>query len=148
MYFEVRARSSMDRASDSGSECWGFESLRAYHENRLNCSISELLERFCFMSLKCPSRLPPGSSSRSRLSGLARLKKHGVHHPSQLVHIAAQHMTVDVQRGGDIAVSQPCLDVFGITPALAQGIHHRMAQIMESNDRQPDFLQPPPKMRS
>ena len=25
------ARSSMDRASDSGSECWGFESLRAYH---------------------------------------------------------------------------------------------------------------------
>ena len=24
------ARSSMDRASDSGSECWGFESLRAY----------------------------------------------------------------------------------------------------------------------
>ena len=21
----------MDRASDSGSECWGFESLRAYH---------------------------------------------------------------------------------------------------------------------
>ena len=25
------ARSSMDRASDSGSECWGFESLRACH---------------------------------------------------------------------------------------------------------------------
>ena len=22
----------MDRASDSGSECWGFESLRAYHK--------------------------------------------------------------------------------------------------------------------
>ena len=25
-------RSSMDRASDSGSECWGFESLRAYQK--------------------------------------------------------------------------------------------------------------------
>ena len=29
--YERSARSSMDRASDSGSECWGFESLRAYH---------------------------------------------------------------------------------------------------------------------
>ena len=28
------ARSSMDRASDSGSECWGFESLRAYQKER------------------------------------------------------------------------------------------------------------------
>ena len=35
----VRARSSMDRASDSGSECWGFESLRAY-QIRQNPSIA------------------------------------------------------------------------------------------------------------
>ena len=28
------ARSSMDRASDSGSECWGFESLRAYQKRK------------------------------------------------------------------------------------------------------------------
>ena len=28
----ICVRSSMDRASDSGSECWGFESLRAYHD--------------------------------------------------------------------------------------------------------------------
>ena len=29
---QVRAGGSMDRASDSGSEGWGFESLLAYHE--------------------------------------------------------------------------------------------------------------------
>ena len=36
----------MDRASDSGSECWGFESLRAYHAHR-----SPALQGTCFFTL-------------------------------------------------------------------------------------------------
>ena len=39
MIFIPRARSSMDRASDSGSECWGFESLRA-------CQVKKVLKPF------------------------------------------------------------------------------------------------------
>ena len=41
----------LDRASDSGSECWGFESLRACHKRDLDCEKSRfkslfLLHRF------------------------------------------------------------------------------------------------------
>ena len=32
-------RSSMDRASDSGSECWGFESLRPYQSAADSCRL-------------------------------------------------------------------------------------------------------------
>ena len=116
----MRARSSMDRASDSGSECWGFESLRAYHKIRLNCSIYELFKRILFyvppMSRNSSTRVP-------QLPGLGRLVEHGVHHLAQLVHVTAQHMTVHVQRRGNITVAQPCLNVFCITAAFAKGIY-------------------------
>ena len=41
----------MDRASDSGSECWGFESLRAYHVG----AKSALLRRLFMPAAKKPS---------------------------------------------------------------------------------------------
>ena len=49
------ARSSMDRASDSGSECWGFESLRACQNERHLLSADVF--RFGFCRLKGGSTL-------------------------------------------------------------------------------------------
>ena len=42
---------SMDRASDSGSEGWGFESLPVYHSEN---AASEKMQRF-FFGFLCPA---------------------------------------------------------------------------------------------
>ena len=54
------ARSSMDRASDSGSECWGFESLRAY-QKRSTC-----LAGASFLGSAACKAAPPFGDSNAR----------------------------------------------------------------------------------
>ena len=50
---EKCARSSMDRASDSGSECWGFESLRAYQGKS---PANRCFQRFAGLSCVLPQQ--------------------------------------------------------------------------------------------
>ena len=76
---------------------------------------------FRFMSRKCPEARPGGSSH------------HIIHNLSQPSQIVAQHMTVDVQSGGYITVSQPALNIFCITAAFAKGIDCGVTKIVESN---------------
>ena len=52
-------------------------------------------------------------------------------------------MAVYVQRSGNIAMPQPCLDVLGVTASLAQSVNGRMSQIMEADHRELGALQYP-----
>ena len=56
-------------------------------------------------------------------------------------------MAVYIQRRGNVAVTQPCLDIFRVTPAFTQGIDRGMAQIVEADNRKADLLQPTLKVR-
>ena len=57
------------------------------------------------MSRNISTRVP-------QLPGLGGLVEHGVHHLTQLVHVTAQHMTVHIQRRGNVAVAQPTQQIF------------------------------------
>ena len=57
-------------------------------------------------------------------------------------------MTIHVQRRGNVAATQPGMDIFRVTSTLAQRIDSRMTQIMEADDRKTNLSQPSLKMRS
>ena len=107
----------LDRASDSGSECWGFESLRAYHKNCLNGSFCELFKRFLF------------------------------YFPQTATTIFQRTRSIQLDSVKNVAVAQPCLDIFRVTPAFTQGVDYGMAQVMETDDRKANFFQSPLKLR-
>src|SRR5262249_11098648 len=52
-----------------------------------------------------------------------------------------EHMAVDVQRDGDLGVTQELRNDLGIDPSAEEQRRSRMAQVMEADAGQPCFLQ-------
>ena len=88
-----------------------FESLRAYHENRLISSFYELFERFSFC---VPQHVPLRSCHYPALVGWESTES-----ITRPIYVATQHMTVHIQRRGNVTVTQPRLSVLRVTPTLA-----------------------------
>ena len=76
-----------------------------------------MLQVFCF------SRNVP------QMSRKVASEQHLVHYLSQPVHVTVQRMAVHIQRRTNITMTQPHLNVLGVTATLAQSIHSGMAQV-------------------
>ena len=95
----------------------GFKSLLPRHNNRLNGSFGELFERFLFYV------------------------------PQTATTIFQRTRSIQLDSVKNVAVAQPCLDIFRVTPAFTQGVDYGMAQVMETDDRKANFFQSPLKLR-
>ena len=81
------------------------------------CFHPEMLQVFCF------SRNVP------QMSRKVASEQHLVHYLSQPVHVTVQRMAVHIQRRTNITMTQPHLNVLGVTATLAQSIHSGMSQV-------------------
>jgi len=64
--------------------------------------------------------------SKSVIMSFSVRKQGLVHNSPHTTHIAVHQMTVDIECGRHVAVSQKTLDVLGVTAALTQRVHRAM----------------------
>ena len=108
------ARSSTDRASDYGSEGWGFESLRARHHIRRSRSYSAILPRPRILALR-----PAVSQFLTVLSDLVNFGEYGL----AALQVAIARVDVGLLRERRVVVTGSLLLMMEIgTPACSMSV--------------------------
>ena len=64
---------------------------------------------------------------KNRLSRKAFPAQHLIHYVTHAAHVSLHQMTVNIEGGRHVAVSQKTLDVLGVTAALTQRVHRAMS---------------------
>ncbi len=124
-----------------------FEFCSLHHRNSQNRKVFGvflLFSRLKVQPVGCVPQEAPVSPGPS--TSLGRLEKRRVHHIPQPSHIALEDMSVYIERGRNIAVPQPCLNVLHVTTALAQGIHRAVPQVVEADNGNAVCHQHPPEV--
>lgn len=95
------------------------------------------------MSRICPAG---GPTFPKPSASLGSLEQRRVHHIPQPGHIALEDMAVYIERGRNIAVPQPCLNVLHIAAALAERIHRAVPEVVEADNGHIVCHQHPPEV--